>query len=187
MDKTKVSKTRQKKEAVVAELSEKVERAKGVVLTNYQGLTHKQIEEFKKGLRDADAEYVVTKNTLLKIALEKANKEKNVSEVNEESSSAFSKPTAALFVYGDVVKPFKALAKTIKALSLPSIKFGILDGQRVTEEQVLKIAVLPSFEVLLNQLVGGLKSPIYGLHRALNWNLQKFVMMLKAIETKKSS
>ncbi|HSX40884.1 MAG TPA: hypothetical protein VLF68_04725, partial [Candidatus Saccharimonadales bacterium] len=60
-----------------------------------------------------------------------------------------------------------------------------MDGQLISGEQVLKLATLPSREVLLAQFVGGLKSPIYGLHRALNWNLQKFVMTLKAIESKK--
>jgi large subunit ribosomal protein L10 len=93
--------------------------------------------------------------------------------------------TATLFLYGDPVMPLKALAKIIKELSLPVIKFGILDGSSITSEQIMKLSTLPSKETLLTQLVVGLKSPISGLHRALNWNLQKFVMTLKAIEKTK--
>ena len=70
---------------------------------------------------------------------------------------------------------------------MPSVKFGILENQALTSEQVLKLATLPSRDVLLAQLVGGLKSPIFGLHRALNWNLQKLVLTLKAVEGTKSS
>ena len=67
-DKT-ISPNRQKKEKIVAELLEKVNRAKGLVFTNYQGLTHKQLENLKKKVRVLDADLVVTKNTLLKLSL----------------------------------------------------------------------------------------------------------------------
>jgi len=51
---------------------------------------------------------------------------------------------------------------------------------------VLRIATLPSREALLAQVVGGLKSPIFGLARALSWNLQKLLMTLSAVQQKKS-
>ena len=100
--------------------------------------------------------------------------------------STLEGPTATLFAYDDVVAPLKELAKIIKALKLPTIKFGIVDGKLLAENEVIRLSTLPSRQVLLAQLVGGLKSPIYGLHRALNWNIQKLVLTLKAIETKKS-
>jgi len=169
------SPNRQKKEKIVAELVEKVNRAKGVVFTSYQGLTHKQLETIKKAVQAVDADFVATKNRLILKALE--GKMKVESELNNA--------TATLFLYGDPVMPLKALAKIIKELSLPVIKFGILDGSSMTSEQLMKLSTLPSKETLLTQLVIGLKSPISGLHRALNWNLQKFVMTLKAIEKTK--
>jgi len=174
MDKVS-SPNRQKKEKIVAELLEKVNRAKGVVFTSYQGLTHKQLETIKKAVQAVDADFVATKNRLILKALE--GKMKVESELRDA--------TATLFLYGDPVMPLKALAKIIKELNLPVIKFGILDGSSMTSEQLLKLSTLPSKETLLTQLVVGLKSPISGLHRALNWNLQKFVMTLKAIEKTK--
>ena len=217
MDK-KVSPNRAKKEKIVAELVDKVTRAKGMVFTNYQGLTHKQLEGLKRKVQALNADFVATKNTLIKIALlnsklearntkqtqnsnDKNSKPSGVSNFARSTSSGRPEPeskggfrisdfkgaTATLFLYGDPTSPLKELAKTIKEFNVPTIKFGILDGLTLTADHVVKISSLPSREVLLTQLVIGLKSPISGLHRALNWNLQKFVMTLKAIETVKSS
>jgi len=174
MNKT-LSPNRQKKEKIVAELSEKINRAKGLVFTGYQGLTHKQLEGLKKAVQAVDADFVATKNKLILKAMEGKVK------VENELRDA----TATLFLYGDPVMPLKAIAKSIKELNLPAIKFGILDGAEMTQEQLLKLSTLPSREALLTQLVVGLKSPITGFHRALNWNLQKLVMTLKAIEKTK--
>ncbi len=170
----------QKKIDIVAKLKDKVGRAKSLVFADYQGLTHKQLEELKKMVKAVDAEIVVTKNTLLKRALEIGN-------WKLEIGSSLDGPTATLFAYNDIIAPLKALAKTIKTLKLPVIKFGIVEGQALTADQLLKLSALPAREVLLAQLVGGLKAPIYSLHRALSWNLQKFVMTLKIIENKKAS
>jgi large subunit ribosomal protein L10 len=176
MDNVKVaSPNRQKKEKIVAELVEKVNRAKGFVFTGYQGLTHKQLETLKKAVKTLDADFVATKNRLILKAMEGKVK------VDQELNNA----TATLFLYGDPVMPLKELTKMIKELSLPTIKFGILDGATMTAEDLVKLSKLPSKQTLLTQLVYGLKSPISGLHRTLNWNLQKFVMTLKAIEKTK--
>ena len=172
----RTSASRAKKEKIVAELLEKVNRAKGFVFTGYQGLTHKQLEGLKKAVKAFDADFVATKNRLILKAMEGRVK------VESELKNA----TATLFLYGDPVMPLKELAKMIKELNLPSIKFGILDGKQMTSDELLKLSTLPSRETLLTQLVCGLKSPISGLHRALNWNLQKFVMTLKAIENLKN-
>ena len=176
MDNKRISPNRQRKEKIVAKLLEKVNRAKGFVFTSYQGLTHKQLEGLKKAVKGFDADFVATKNSLILKAMEGKVK------IEGELKNA----TATLFLYGDPMMPLKAIAKSIKELSLPSIKFGILDGLQMTGEQLLKLSTLPTRETLLTQLVIGLKSPISGLHRALNWNLQKFVMTLKAIEAKKN-
>jgi len=173
-DEKKKSQNRQNKEGLVAEISKKVEKANAMVFTNYQGMTHKQLEELKKGLKAANAELVVTKNTLLKIAV--GDKAKDLQ---------LDQPTATLFAYNDPIAPLKELAKSIKALKLPSIKLAIFEGKVITEQDVLKLSTLPSKDVLLAQLVGNLKGPLFGLHRALNWNMQKLVMTLKSVEQKK--
>lgn len=175
--------TKAKKQTVVAQFSEKVAKAHAVVMTNYQGMTHKQLEDLKKSLKKADAELVVTKNTLLKRALEIGP---SADGLKLEIGNSLAGPTATLFAYADPVAPLKELAKTIKALKLPLIKLGILDGKQISADQVTQLSTLPPKEVLLAQFVGGLKSPIFGLHRALNWNIQKLVLTLNAIQQSKS-
>jgi len=178
MENKKISPNRQKKEQIIAGLSEKIEKAKSIVFTNYQGLTHKQLEDLKKALRALNAEIVVVKNTLLLRALQIPNSKFQISNLEG--------PTGALFIYEDVILPLKQLARSIKALGLPTIKFGILDNQALTSEQVLKLASLPPRDMLIAQVVGGLKSPIYGLHRVLNFNIQKLAMTISAIQQNKS-
>ena len=176
----KVNTNRQKKEAIVADIVEKASRAKALVFTNYEGLTHKQLEGFKKAIKPLESDYVVAKNTLVLRSLEKAN-------IKIENPASLDGPTGTMFLYGDVVEPLKRLAKTIKEFNLPTVKFGILDNQAITSEQVLKLATLPSRDTLIAQFVGGIKSPLYGLHRALNWNIQKLVLTLKSVEKTKSA
>lgn len=173
-----MSKQRERKEKIVAEISEKVGKAKALVFTNYQGMTHHQLEVLKKALRSVEAELVVTKNTLLKRSLQQ------LSTLNFQLST-FEGPTATLFSYDDPIAALKELAKTIKTLKLPIIKLGIFEGKLLAEEELIRLSTLPSREVLLAQLVGGMKAPLYGLHRALSWNLQKLVMTLKTIENTK--
>jgi|SRR5436190_3826700 len=178
MSDTKLSPSKQKKATVITEISEKVSRAKAMVFTNYQGLTHKQLEAFKKIIKKADAEFAVTKNTLLKRSLTEA-------KLQTGDDKNFDQPTGAIFLYGDIVAPLKTLSKMIKDLEKPQIKFGLLDGKLINKEQVMKLATLPSREVLIAQLLGQMKAPISGFHRALSWNLQKFVMTLSLIKSQK--
>jgi len=190
MDDAKINQNRQKKIDTVGQFEEKVKRAKAIVLTDYRGLTHQQLETLKKGLKATEAELVVTKNTLLKRALEQGKSGKGKGESEDltlnASPSAFDGPTATLFAYNDIVAPLKELAKMIKSLKMPTVKLGFVEGKMITGQEVLKLSTLPSREVLIAQVVGGMKSPIYGLHRALNWNITKLVMTLSAIQQKKS-
>ena len=199
----RIGASRAKKEKIVAELSEKVTRSKGMVFTSYQGLTHKQLENLRKAVKALDADFVATKNTLLKLALLNSKHEtrnsKQIQNSNDKNSknlsvsdfgfriSDFQGATATLFLYADPIMPLKELAKSIKEFNLPSIKFGILDGQQMSSEQILKLSTLASRETLLTQLVFSLKSPISGFHRALAWNMQRFVMTLGAIKDKKTN
>ncbi len=176
---TKISANKNKKAAIISEVTAKVKKAKGFVFTNYQGLTHHQLEDLKRGMKKLDAEYVATKNTLLKRALQEGT------DSSQLITDNFDGPTATVFMYKDAVEPIKELTKSIKALQLPVIKFGIIEGKRVDAAQIERLATLPPLNVLRAQLVGNLQSPIAGFHRALHWNLQKLVLTLSAIQQKK--
>ncbi|MCL5438612.1 MAG: 50S ribosomal protein L10 [Patescibacteria group bacterium] len=188
MDNTKISKNKEKKAQIVAEVAQKVDKSKILIFTNYQGMTHQQIEELKKSLKKTDAEYAITKNTLLARSFKEPN----------DSVSALSGPTGTIFGYADPIAPLKELVKIIKKLKLPLIKFGIFsakDGSAsgregwklLSENDIIQMSSLPPKEVLLAKLFGSMKSPISNLVFVLNGNIQKLVITLKAIEIKKNS
>lgn len=174
----KISQNRQNKETLVGELSERVERSKAFVFTNYQGLTHQQIEGLKKAAKKLNAEYVVVKNTLMLISLQKFN-------LSDEDKKHFEQPTATLFIYDDLIEPLKELQKVVKQFQLPAVKMGIFENHPITAEEVVTLSNLPPLPVLRGQLLGMMISPIQGLHRALSWNMQSLVMTLNAIAQKK--
>lgn len=177
---TKISANKQKKIEIVAGLNEKIAKAKALVFTNYQGLTHKQLEGLKRTIKPLNAEYVVAKNSLVLRAMEE-------NKIKVDDLKQFEGPTGTLLIYEDFVGPLKELAKLVKELGIPSVKFGVMESKNLTGEQVMKLSTLPSRETLLTQIAIGLKSPLFGLHRALNWNLQKFVMTLSAVAATKPS
>lgn len=174
----KISANRQKKIETVAKLNEKLAKSKAIIFTNYTGVTHKQLEALKRAIKPLQAEYVIAKNSLVLRALDE-------NKIKLEGENVLEGPTGTLLIYADVIAPLKQLAKTIKELGLLNVKLGIMENKFLTGEQILRISALPTRDVLLTQLVGGLKSPIFGLHRALNWNLQKLVLTLKSIEQSK--
>ena len=91
METKKISPSRQKKEQIVAKLAERAAKAKGLVFANYQGLTHQQLEGLKKAIKSLQAELVVTKNTLLKLALLNSKHETRNSKQYQNSNDKNSK------------------------------------------------------------------------------------------------
>lgn len=167
-----------KKIETVQKLAEKLARAKSVVLANYQGLSHRQLEELRKTAKAAEGDFMVVKNTLLDRAILTTN--------YQLPTTDFSGPTALLLSYHDEIAPLQAIAKFIKQFQLPTLKIGVLAGKLLHGEELLAITRLPSKEVLLAQLTGQVASPLYRLHHALRWNLQRLVLTLKALENTKS-
>lgn len=173
---------KKKKAAIVDMISVKVQKAKSFVFTDYQGLTHHQLEAIKKAMKKLDADYIATKNTLLKRALAALPAEQELA-----SRGSFNGPTATLFIYNEPVEPLKELSKSIKILNRPVIKSGIIDGIVYGASDIERLALIPPLNVLRAQFLGHLQSPIAGMHRALNWNLQKLVLTLNAVKEKKSN
>lgn len=140
----------------VAKIKEKLDRASGVVVTDYQGLTHKQLEEIHKGLKKVNAEYLVVKNSLLKIAGFK------------ETATG---PTGVFLSYTEDFAPLKELFKFVKTFSLPKIKMGIINGTTYDDKQIAELAAIPSREILLSKLA-----------YVLNANTQKLAYILSQIK-----
>ena len=100
----KISANRQKKIDIVAALNTKLAKAKAVIFTNYQGITHKQLEALKKAIKPLDAEYVIAKNSLVLRALDE-------NKIKLEGDNPLEGPTGTLLIYADVVAPLKTIGK----------------------------------------------------------------------------
>lgn len=139
------------KEASVAELTKNFESSTAVLLTEYRGLTVKQLKELRTSIRQ-DAEYAVVKNTLTKIAAKNAG----VEGLDDDLKG----PSAIAFVHGDPVAVAKGLRAFAKAHPLLVIKGGYFDGAPLTADEVNKLADLESREVLLAKLAGAMKASL---------------------------
>lgn len=166
--------SRIKNEETIESLVEKLNKATSVVLTDQSGLPVSLSSELKKKLRSVDAESLVTKNTLLKLASQKTGY-----SIPDE---ALEGPTAALFAYGEPISPIKELTAFAKTNEKPKIKLGFLGKDLLTAEKIGQLAKLPSKEILRGKVVGGLYSPLYGIVGVLNANLRNLVYTLNAIK-----
>lgn len=167
-----------KKIDIVSDLTEKLTAAKSVVLADYRGLTTSQIEDLRQKIEEAGGTFIITKNTLLQLALQNAKcKMQNIK---------LKEPTATLFSFSDEIAPIKALAKFTKEWELPIIKLGFLGKDLISTERINEMAKLPSRNELLTQIVGLLQIPTYGLVSVLKGNVRKLVYLMQAINKQKT-
>ena len=137
------------KAAKVAELKEEFSTSAAAVLTEYRGLTVKDLKTLRRSLGE-NASYAVSKNTLAAIAAKEAG--------IEGIEDSLTGPTAIAFVTGDVAAATKGLRDFAKAHSSLAIKGGVLEGRFLDAQAVLKLADLESREVLLARVAGALKA-----------------------------
>jgi large subunit ribosomal protein L10 len=164
------------KTGAVAELTEHFTSASATVITEYRGLTVKQVTDLRRALGN-DTTYAVVKNTLTKLAAANAG-------VTIDDSLLVG-PTAIAFVKGDPVEAAKGLRDFARTNPLLIIKGGVLDGKTLSAAEVGQIADLESREVLLARLAGALKAlptRAAGLFQA---PLSQMARLAKALEEKK--
>jgi large subunit ribosomal protein L10 len=160
----------------VAEISERFSRSSAAVITEYRGLTVKQVTQLRRSL-GRDTTYAVVKNTLTKRAASDAG------VVIDEA--LLVGPTAIAFVSGDPVEAAKGLRDFAKTHPLLVIKGGILDGRSLTADEVNRIADLESREVLLSRIAGALKALPTRAASLFQAPLSQMARLAKALEEKK--
>ncbi|MBA3655223.1 MAG: 50S ribosomal protein L10 [Actinobacteria bacterium] len=153
---------RPEKVAVVAEVRERLNAASATILTEYRGLTVKDVATLRRSLRAAGGEYKIYKNTLVRFAVQ----ELGLTDLEE----LLVGPTAITFVDADAAGVAKALRDFARVNPNLVIKGGLLGGNVLTPAGAAALADLPSREVLLARIAGGLAAP-----------LQKFAGLLQAL------
>ena len=163
------------KQAAVAEIVDSFNGAAGAVLTEYRGLTVKQLQDLRRSLGE-NASYAVVKNTLAKIAASEAG----VEGVND----LLTGPTAIAFINGDVVEAAKGLRDFAKAHPALVIKGGYLEGKSLDAAEIAKLADLESREVLLAKLAGGMLASLSQAVYLLNAPLAQAARLAGALQAK---
>jgi large subunit ribosomal protein L10 len=166
---------RSDKAAAVAELAEEFRGSAAVVLTEYRGLTVKQLTELRRSL-GGNASYAVVKNTLTKIAAQEAG----VEGIDDHLVG----PSAIAFVKGDPVDAAKGLRDFARANPVLVIKGGVLDGKPLSADEIKKLADLESREILLAKLAGAMKASLSGAAALFAAPLSQTARLIEALRQK---
>ncbi len=172
-----MAKTRIQKEEDVNLLTDKLTRAKAVVFADYKGMTMTQLSDLRNKLREASAQFIVTKNTLLKRALP--------TNYQLPTTDLFDGPTATLFAYEDEITPIKTLVKALKDNSVGSVKAGFLGLEPLNADKITQLSTLPGKDELRGQTVGVLAAPLKGMLTVLQGNLRNLVYALDQVRISK--
>jgi large subunit ribosomal protein L10 len=164
------------KVAAVAEIVEQFNDSAGAVLTEYRGLTVKQLQDLRRALGE-NASYAVVKNTLTKIAAREAG----VDGVDD----LLNGPTAIAFINGDLVEAAKGLRDFAKANPALVIKGGYVDGAPMEAAEIAKLADLESREVLLGKLAGAMLASLSQAVYLLNAPLSQAARLAGALQAKR--
>jgi len=168
------------KKEILRDLIVKFKESKGVILTDYQGMNVSQISSLRNELKEEKVEFKVVKNTLL----EKASEELNVEDLTKDLIGC----TAMAFCSDDGVAPARLLKEYFRKNKINlKIKSGLINGRVFNPEKIMEIASLPSKDVLIAQIINGIKSPLYSLVFILQGPLRGLVYTLEAIKKQKEA
>jgi large subunit ribosomal protein L10 len=170
---------RPEKVATVAEIAAKLGESQAVFVSEYRGLSVKQLADVRNALRPTGAEHVVYKNTLARIAVRDAGL--------DGLEDILVGPTAMTFVSGDIAAAAKALRDTSKTLPQLVIKGGVLGGAALSADDVLALADLPSREELLARIAGAFQAPLTKTAGLLSALPRKFAYGLQALIEKQAA
>ena len=143
---------KKEKQLIIDEIKDKFDKATSAVVVDYIGFTFAHADSMRKKLRDADVDYTVYKNTLVKRAIE-GTKYEPLAEVLEG-------PSALAISYDDAVAPAKVLNSAIKEFKKMEFKAGVVEGTYFDAKGMEQIASLPSRDELIAKFMGSINSPI---------------------------
>ena len=148
------------KQKTIDEIKDKFERSQSAVVIDYMGITVAQADAMRKKLREANIDYVVYKNTLVKRAIDGTD--------YAEMAEVLEGPSAFAFSYDDATAPARVLNDSIKEFKKMEFKGGFVEGQYYDKEAIAQVATIPSREVLISKFMGSIQSPIANFARVVN-------------------
>lgn len=170
---------RDKKEAVVEELTERLQSSSVILLSDFTGMDVETATEIRRRFREASVTYRVVKNTLARMALENAGFNDLIGHVKG--------PNGLVLSESDPVSAAQILVEFEKKKDTPKITTGWVDDNVVTAAEIRRIAALPSRDQLLAQIAAGFQAPVAGLARLLHELTRKMVATLDAVAKQKGA
>lgn len=171
--------TKQFKSEKIDALKSKIEGAKVAIATEYKGYSVEEITNLRRALQKEGGDYVVTKNTLAKIAVKGTE--------YEVLTDLFKGPIAIAFGYQDEVSPAKIVAKFIKDTKKGVIVGGALDGNLLSAKEAEALSKLPSKEELLAKILGSINSPASGIANSVNAVMSQLTRAMAAVRDQKAA
>jgi len=168
--------TEAKKEKV-AELREQLASSRTLIVSEYRGLTVKEIAEIRRALSRQDVAYRIVKNRLMRIAAQDS--------VGEALSPLLTGPTAIAFG-NDESATAKAVIDATRPYRVVTITGGVLGGRAIDANGVKSLASLPSREILLARLAGGMQAPMATLAGLLAANIRNLGYALSQVRDQKA-
>jgi len=171
---------RSEKEQIIAEVKDKISRAKGMYFADFSGITVEEITELRRDFRKSNIDYRVVKNTLARKALE------TVSGYDKVIPKLIGH-TGIAFGYDDPVAPAKIIKKFRDKYNKFNVKVCVVEQQVFDGTQLDEIAKLPSRKELIASILGSVQAPISGIVGAINGVMRELVYVIDAIEKKKAA
>lgn len=151
--------SRKRKEDLVAQYSEWASRSQAMVVTQYTGLTMKDVDTLRSRIREVGGEFHIVKNTLGNVAFKDAGM--------ELPQNLLEGSTAVIFAFRDAAETVKVVTEYAARSEYVKIKGGMLDKRSITAEDVKALAELPPLPVMRAQLLGTISAPASKLVRTL--------------------
>ncbi|MFC1700771.1 50S ribosomal protein L10 [Patescibacteria group bacterium] len=169
--------TKQKKKEIIKELADKFSKQKAIVFSDYSGLTVNQAQELRRKLREQNIDYRVAKKSLIDLALKQSGLGDNVKikDLNGQISVALG--------YDDEVLPARILYNFAKSNENLKMLAGLVQGEYIDSNGMVKLATIPSKQELLAKVVGSISSPMSGLLNAFQGNMRKLTYILSNIKS----
>jgi large subunit ribosomal protein L10 len=165
--------SREKKAQIIDALQSEFSSCNIAVLTDYRGLSNAEITALRRKVQESNGAYMVVKNTLARFAAERLKR--------PDLAASFEGPVAIAFGYGEITQIAKTVADYVRTSgTTASIKAGFLPERMLTAEEVNSLARLPSREVLLGRVVGGMMSPFWRLVGVLAGPMRGLAVVLQA-------
>ncbi len=157
----------------------KLEKAQVAIMTEFNGLSVEEITNLRRALQKEGGDYMVTKNTLAKIAVKGTD--------FEVLADSFKGPIALAFGFEDQVSPAKVVAKFIKDTKKGVILGAAMDGKLLSAAETEALAKLPSKEELIAKILGSINSPASGIANSVNAVMAQLTRAMAAVRDQKAA